>query len=187
MAPTELAKLDPEQEAILRKVVTESCVDMFTSSGFAVRLLDVGESVLVRSRGVVGFIGFGGEVRGSLMLAASKQLINNTAPVPSASGRLSESDLFDWTGEMANQLLGRIKRRFSELGRNFHASTPTAIGGRELERRFPLRAGVIDLVIEVGGEALSVCFEITPPDDGKIFPPSATPLAVMSEGDLELF
>jgi CheY-specific phosphatase CheX len=187
MTSAEPAELEPEQEAILRRVVTESCVEMFTSAGFVVRLLEVARSVPGGRDDIAGFIGFGGEVRGSLMLAATTQFFNSTAPAPDPSGRLSESDLFDWTGEMANQLLGRIKRRFCGLGRDFHASTPTAIGGRQLGRRFPHRAGVIDLVIGVGGDVLSICFEITPPIDGKIFPPSATPLAVSSEGDLHLF
>ena len=187
MASNQPSILEPEQEAMLRVVITEACVDMFTSGGFVVRLLDVSQSVPARAHDVAGFIGFAGDVRGSLMLAGSKQFFNSTSPVAGASERLTESDLYDWTGEMANQLLGRIKRRFCELGRDFHASTPTAIGGRELGRRFPARTGVIDLVVGVGGEILSVCFEITPPVGGKIFLPSAEPLEVSSEGDMLLF
>ena len=121
------------------------------------------------------------------MLAGTRQLLNSTSPLRSDCRTLSESDLFDWIGEMANQLLGRIKRRFCELGRDFHASTPSAILGREIGRRFPERAGVIDLVIGVGGDVLSVCFEITPPTDGEIFKASATPIVVSSEGDVLLF
>jgi CheY-specific phosphatase CheX len=184
---TDPPRLEPEQEAKVRSVVTEACVEMFTSCGFAVRLMDVVHPVPSRAHGIAGFIGFGGEVRGSLMLAGARQFFDSTSPVPGEGGRLSEVALYDWTGEMANQLLGRIKRRFCSLGRDFHASTPTAMGGRELGRRFPLRAGVIDLVFGVGGNVLSVCFEITPPASGKIFPDDADPMAVSTEGDLVLF
>lgn len=187
MATTDPPKLDPEQEAKVRVVVTEACVEMFTSCGFAVRLMDVVQPVPTRAHGIAGFIGFGGEVRGSLMLAGARQFFDSTSPVPGEGGRLTEAALYDWTGEMANQLLGRIKRRFCTLGRDFHASTPTAMGGRELGRRFPLRAGVIDLVFGVGGDVLSVCFEITPPPSGKIFSDDADPLEVSNEGDLVLF
>jgi chemotaxis protein CheX len=187
MAVTVPDRLEPEQEAKVRAVVIEACVDMFTTCGFVVRLLDLGAPLASRTNNIAGFIGFGGEIRGSLMLAGAKQLFNSTSPVAPEGGRLPDSALYDWAGEMANQLLGRIKRSFCSLGRDFHASTPTAIGGRELDRRFPLRAGVIDLVMGVGGDVLSVSFEITPPPSGKIFPEGAAPLAVSTEGDLVLF
>jgi CheY-specific phosphatase CheX len=179
--------LDRDQEATLRAMVTDACIEMFTSSGFSVRTIDLIAPVMSRAHDIAGFIGFGGAVRGSLMVAGPKQLFERTSPLSTEVGRLSEAELFDWTGEMANQLLGRIKRRFCGAGREFHASTPTAVGGRELGRRFPLRAGIIDLVFSVGGDVLSVCFEITPPPDGKIFPDDAKAIDVSAEGELVLF
>jgi len=172
---------------MLRAVVSDACAEMFTASGFAVRELDLTGPVMSRVHDIAGFIGFGGVVRGSLMIAGPKQLFQRTSPLSTDSKKLTEAELFDWTGEMANQLLGRIKRRFCGAGREFHASTPTALDGRELGRRFPLRAGIIDLVFSVGGDVLSVCFEITPPPDGKIFPDNATSIDVSEEGELVLF
>ena len=181
------AAMDAEQEATLRAVVTEAFGDLFTAYGFTVRLLDLAHPVASRSHDVVGFIGFAGDVRGSLVLSGPKQLFRRTSPLAGETGELPEPALFDWTAELANQLLGRIKRRFCTLGRDFHASTPTAIAGRELSRRFSPRAGVVDLVFGVGGDLLCLCFEITPPPDGKIFRPGAEPIQVSNEGDTLLF
>jgi len=181
------AAMDAEQEAILRAVVTEAFGDLFTAYGYTVRLLDLAHPVASRSHDVVGFIGFAGDVRGSLVLSGPKQLFRRTSPLAGEMGELPEPALFDWTAELANQLLGRIKRRFCTLGRDFHASTPTAVAGRELSRRFSPRAGVIDLVFGVGGDLLCLCFEITPPPDGKIFPSGAEPIPVSNEGDTLLF
>ena len=68
------APLDPEQEATVRAVVTECFGDLFTAYGFTVRLLDLAHPLASRSHDVVGFIGFGGDVRGSLVLSGPKQL-----------------------------------------------------------------------------------------------------------------
>ncbi|HEY8923298.1 MAG TPA: chemotaxis protein CheX [Polyangia bacterium] len=181
------AALDPEQEATLRAVVTESFGDLFTAYGFTVRLLDLTHPLASRSHDVVGFIGFAGDVRGSLVLSGPKQLFRRTSPLAGEAGDLPEPALFDWTAELANQLLGRIKRRFCMLGRDFHASTPTAIAGRELSRRFSPRTGVVDLVFGVGGDLLCLCFEITPPPNGKIFLSGAEAIQVSNEGDTLLF
>ena len=183
-------KLHVEQEVILRLILTEACAEMFTSSGFVVRLLDVSGPLPGRAHDIAGFIGFGGVVRGSLMIAGPKKLFRSTYPSELSDGnskRLSDPDLFDWTGEMANQILGRVKKGFCERGRDFDASTPTAMAGRELGRRFPGRAGALDLVFAVGGDVVSICFEITPPADGKIFPVPAEPIDVSVEGDMFLF
>jgi CheY-specific phosphatase CheX len=88
---------------------------------------------------------------------------------------------------MANQILGRVKRRFCERGRDFEASTPTAIAGRELGRRYPPRAGTINLAFATDTEVVAVCFEIVPPSDGRIFPEHAEPIRCEAEGEMVLF
>lgn len=182
-----VAPLIAGQQEILRTVVTEACVDMFTSCGFATRIVDLSGPVEKALQNLVGFIGFVGAVRGSLMISAPAGLFRLTHPELGSKIDLSKADLFDWTGEMTNQLLGRVKRRFCALGRDFQVSTPTAIEGRELVRRFPVRAGVLDLALLVGGHVLAVCFEVTPPVDGLVFPDPAQPMEVSSEGDVVLF
>jgi CheY-specific phosphatase CheX len=171
----------------LRVMVTDASVDMFTSCGFAVRVIDLNAPISPRKHDLAGFIGFAGALRGSLMISGPARVFHNTHPAALTATELSKTDLFDWTGEIANQLLGRIKRRFCERGRDFEASTPTAIEGRELVRRFPGRTGVLDLTLTVGGDIVSICFEVMAPADGQLFPEPAEPIEVSNEGELLLF
>lgn len=179
--------MDPDQYEILREVVTGACVDMFAGHGFSVRVIDLAGTLPTRLPDLAGFIGFAGAVRGSLMISGPSKLFRSTHPSLEGPANLSRADVFDWTGELANQLLGFVKRRFCERGRDFEVSTPTAIEGRELRRRFPGRAGVLDLVLAVGGDIVTICFEVTPPIVGKLFPDIAEPIAVSQEGELVLF
>ncbi|MES1164242.1 MAG: chemotaxis protein CheX [Verrucomicrobiota bacterium] len=179
--------MEDDQQELLRQVVTEACMDMFTSFGAAVRVLDLGSPLPHGNHDIAGFIGFAGAVRGSLMISGPSRLFSTTYPADKGGAKLAKADVFDWTGELANQLLGRVKRLFCARGRDFETSTPTAIEGRELGRRFPSRAGVLDLAFAVGGDVVSVCFEVTPPVEGKLFPEGAEPIASSSEGDVVLF
>ncbi len=179
--------LTAEQYEQLRLVVTDACVDMFTSSGFAVRVLSLNAPPPKHANDIAGVIGFAGAVRGTLMISARSQLFRSTNPAMDNATSPSDVDSSDWTGEMANQILGRVKRRFCERGRDFQADPPCAIEGREISRRFPDRAGVVDLALAVGGDLLLICFEVTPPIDGQLFPEAAQPIAVSSEGEMFLF
>ena len=67
------------------------------------------------------------------------------------------------------------------------AGFASTIAGREIARRFPARAGVVDLALTVGGDVALICFEVTPPPDGRLFPDPADPLQVSGEGELLLF
>lgn len=179
--------MDPRQYEILRELVTAACVDMLAGQGHAVRVIDLAATLPARLPNIVGFIGFAGSVRGSLMISGPSKLFRSTHPSGGGTESLSKMDLFDWVGELANQLLGSVKRRFCERGRDFEVSTPTAIEGRELKRRLPGRAGVLDLVLAVGGDLMTLCFEITPPGTDKLFPDIADPIVVSQEGELVLF
>ena len=194
MEPSSPAAKDParaalalEQHEQLRLVVTEACVEMFTSFGFAVRVIDVDVPPRMQAHDISAVIGFEGTVRGTLMVSARSHLFRSTNPVADGVVPLSDDDALDWTREMANQLLGRVKRRFCELGQDFHAGTPSAIAGREIARKFPARAGVVDLALTVGGDVALICFEVTPPLGGRLFPDPADPIPVSGEGEMFLF
>lgn len=171
----------------LRLVVTDACMDMFISCGFAVRVLSLTVPRTMHTNDIAGVIGFAGTVRGTLMVSARPHLFRSTSPALDDATFPGEIDSSDWTQEMANQLLGRVKRRFCERGRDFQASPPCAIEGREISRRFPDRAGVVDLALTVGGDLVLICFEVTPPVDGELFPEAAQPIAVSAEGEMFLF
>jgi CheY-specific phosphatase CheX len=181
------AALTRDQHEQLRLVVIEACIDMFTAFGFAVRVIDVDVPLRMHAHDVSAVIGFDGAVRGTLMVSARSHLFRSTNPVAAGVVPLSDDDVLDWTREMANQLLGRVKRRFCERGQDFQAGPSSTIAGREIARRFPARAGVVDLALTVGGDVASICFEVTPPPGGQLFPDPVNPIPVSGEGEVFLF
>jgi CheY-specific phosphatase CheX len=184
---SESNNLAREQEEEVRQVVTEACVDMLGACGLPVGKIAAGRLVALSEHDLAGFIGFTGRVRGSLIMAASSRIYAATFPMMPGSRQPSPDDLLDWVGEMANQTLGRIKRRFCERGLDFDTSTPTAVKGRHLGARTPTRDGIIDLVLTAGDELVSICFELVPPAEGPIFQGAVEAIPCSQEGDLVLF
>jgi len=159
---------------------------MITACGMPSGELDAGQMVSLSEHDIAGVIGFSGAVRGSLIIAGSSKAFASTfPPVPGAARTFPE--LLDWAGEMANQTLGRIKRRFCERGIDFDSSTPTSLKGRHIGARSPLRDGIIEIALTVGDEVISICFEIESPGGGDIFKTPAVPIPCSQEGDLVLF
>jgi CheY-specific phosphatase CheX len=186
---TELNKgvLGPEQEEIMRQAVTDASVDMLRSCGLPVASIAAGRLIALSEHDLAGFIGFTGRVRGSLIVAASSRTFSATFPMLPGSRPPSPDDLLDWAGELANQTLGRIKRRFCDRGMDFETSTPTAVKGRHIGARSPIREGIIDLVLTAGEELVSICFELVPPPDGQVFKSAVEAIPCSQEGDLVLF
>jgi CheY-specific phosphatase CheX len=179
--------LAPEQEQAVRVAVFDSCVDMLAACGQPAGPVDPGQMVSLSEHEIAGVIGFSGAVRGCLMIAASSKVFASTFPSPPQGSARPMPELLDWAGEMANQTLGRIKRRFCERGLDFDSCTPTALKGRHIGGRNPARDGIIELALTVGDEVVSVSFEIEAPGGGEIFKSSAEPIACSPEGALELF
>ena len=175
------------QEAILRTILADSFVDLLAACGQSAELVDEPGYVPSGEHHVAGFIGFTGVTRGSLVITASSALYRITYPLgPGSPMATSSRDILDWACEMANQTLGRIKRRFCERGVDFDVTTPSAVSGSQIERRRS-RPGVMDLMFRIGAEAISVGFEIVVPDDGVIFKENAEPIACAPAGDVVMF
>jgi chemotaxis protein CheX len=177
------AVLDPAQAAIVLALTTDACRDMFQTLGSPVELV---QEPTGPAPDICAFIGFSGPSRGTLMISSTSELFRSSYPSQTGSPP-SVVDLFDWAAEVANQLLGRIKRRFCERGVDFEVSAPTAVKGRDLGGRSPARAGACNLAFTIGNQTVGVCLEITPPDSGKIFREEAEPIGCAVEGDLVLF
>jgi CheY-specific phosphatase CheX len=87
-------------------------------------------------------IGFTSEnLRGFLMLTLDRDLASRSLPPNLREGAASEEILADWTGELSNQLLGRLKGRFCPAGIEISLSTPIVFTGKEMHR-FPNTAPI---------------------------------------------
>jgi CheY-specific phosphatase CheX len=119
---------------------------------YGVKVADAGsdwaESDEVLFSGVMGFIG--DRVRGTCLLAASKSTILATAP--------RDARPRDWVGELANQLVGRLKSKLMAHGVTIGVSTPVVLSGVRLS---PLpRSEVLPSVFETSSGRVLVWLEV---------------------------
>jgi CheY-specific phosphatase CheX len=113
--------------------------------------------------GVVGFTGLA--MRGTLLLATAFEVIAAARPGELRQRTLSKKSasdwilVRDWAGELANQVLGRIKNRLHRYGVSFDVSPPTALSGTALAFASP-RGPAPQLHIFMAGEQqVRFCFD----------------------------
>lgn len=86
--------------------------------------------------GVVGFTG--AAFRGTVLVASTFEVITLARPTRVRAKPLSKNSssdwimVRDWAGELANQVLGRIKNRLAAHGVVFDVSPPAALSGTAL-------------------------------------------------------
>jgi len=129
------------------------CVELFAAYG--VTLISnpaefiVSEEVLLS--GVIGFVG--PTLRGTCLL------VGNRSPIELSSPQKEHSR--DWVGELTNQLVGRLKRKFLGFGLEVALTTPVVLSGLHLRpmprgkltpRVFSTESGSIMIWVEVEAE-----------------------------------
>jgi CheY-specific phosphatase CheX len=138
--------------------------------------------------GILAIIGFGGDqIRGSLLLSASRGILSTSCPIENTAGPAADETLQDWGGELANQLLGRLKSRLLAHQVTILLGTPTTVSGIDLRvRSLPgelqstpvwLYSGSDWLVVRIGAVATSEVTLSSVPDPG----------SAAKEGDILLF
>lgn len=138
-------------ESVIETTVSEACIGLFED--YSLPLLRTttgpldGDSELL----YCGVVGFSGEqMRGSLLLATSREPLGRTSPTTDASFR-------EWIAELANQLLGRIKNKLIPRGVTLHLSTPIVLRGHHLA---PIpRAELVPFVFRCEGGYVCVWFD----------------------------
>ena len=101
--------------------------------------------------GVIGFVG--PTLRGTCLL------VGNRSPIELSSPQKEHSR--DWVGELTNQLVGRLKRKFLGFGLEVALTTPVVLSGLHLRpmprgkltpRVFSTESGSIMIWVEVEAE-----------------------------------
>jgi hypothetical protein len=89
---------------------------------------------------VLALISFTGrQVRGTLVLDASRELLARSYALAVPGVEPDEADLADWSAELANLLLGQIKCKLQSLGMTIQLSTPVVVEGEDLRARATMR------------------------------------------------
>jgi hypothetical protein len=138
-------------DQIIEQTVSESCISLFED--YALPLVRTvagpleGDSELL----YCGVVGFSGEqMRGSVLLATSREPLGRTSPTNDASFR-------EWIAELSNQLLGRVKNKLIPRGVTLHLSTPIVLRGHHLA---PIpRAEQVPFVFSCEGGYVCVWFD----------------------------
>ena len=108
--------------------IIDSCVDQCTTELFAAYGVELGASGRDHTAdiGYAAVIGFTGEsLRGTLLLAPARSIVERSQ----ASAGISDRD---WVGELANQLLGRIKNALLRYGAEIFVTTPLVLRGEHI-------------------------------------------------------
>jgi hypothetical protein len=115
-----------QNEEILEQTISAACVSLFEDYQLPLRRVKEGQVHDGTPLLFCGVVGFGGEqMKGSLLLATSREPLGRTSPTTDASLR-------EWIAELSNQLLGRIKNKLLSRGVTFHLLTPVVLRGEHI-------------------------------------------------------
>ena len=96
--------------------------------------------------------------------------------------------LVDWAGELANQLLGRIKNRLLHHRVELVMSTPVGLTGAKLARAQSSMPRKNHIILRATSGAVEVCFEAETDGEIEILEqPMGAEAGVASEGEIVFF
>lgn len=162
-----------ETTRAIQSLAGSACVELMQAYGVTLEATEGwADTDEVMFSGVMGFVG--DAVRGTCLLAAPQGTVIAAAP-QNAGAR-------DWVGELANQLVGRLKAKLLARGATIALSTPVVLRGVKLS---PLpRTDVQPVVFESTAGKVLVWLEVEIEDHFKLG--EERPL-VASEGELLVF
>ncbi len=165
-------------ESDLRSLMIECCIELFDA--YDVLLTpETGPTSRDHELVVSGIIGFSGEqLQGTLVLCATQALLD--------SPMFRDASSEDWIGELANQLLGRIKNRLLSYGITIFLSTPVTMRGSQLDPA-PRHDDIEPLHLRGQAEGAVVWFDVEPNDNIELQPIGNAETPAQREGDILLF
>ncbi len=176
----------------LRDCVLQCSRDVLSACAIPIGLDvdDIDDSGLEMSAQVATFIGFGGALlRGTLTLVAPFALLHAAYPIPiCAPAEVPEADVLDWSGELVNQLLGRIKNRLAPRGVEIMASTPKSLRADQPRIQRTTSTTICALQFSSGPARLGVWFDAVAINERSLFALTLPPgEACLLEGEVTLF
>jgi hypothetical protein len=180
---------------LVERLSGEACSQLFSAYGVALRRMPgptpVAESWNEEASG--GLVNFDGpSLSGSLVLAGTFRFLASCRPQEVRTRplkRSSSSDWIlvrDWTTELVNQLLGRIRNRLYARGVSLDARTPVALSGHSLLLALkPRRKPAVEFT-SPDGQILRLWLDVRAGFSIAAAPPRDA-AAVPGEGDVILF
>jgi CheY-specific phosphatase CheX len=159
----------------LMRDLTKTCsVELFETYGVSIRAVDELPEVSVELAGIIGFTRQ--HMRGAMIVGTTSAVLEKShASAHNTSRR-------DWSAELANQLLGRVKNRMVARGVDVQMTTPLALRGKALTVDDEGQMEVFDFEGLEGCVRVWLDLELS----GKV-EVRATEEKIASEGDMMLF
>jgi hypothetical protein len=184
---------------VLADLVTSSCMELFAAYGVA---LDRKQAALLAAKpaspeaSAGGMVNFSGPlVGGSLLLVAPFAFLAECRPDPLRTRQLamsSSSDWIlvrDWSMELSNQLVGRLRNRLYDRDVTVDVRGPTAVSGHPLAITIGGRKGEPMQFVTPQKHLVGVWMDVTtsPGFDAAMARKPVAPGASAKEGDVLLF
>jgi CheY-specific phosphatase CheX len=175
-------------EEIFHQTLRDACDSLFESMPLNV-LAAVGRdrSCELNEQQLASMIGFAGpHVRGSLLVRAPISFFSGTYPKLQKEGPHGMREVSDWAGEVANQLLGRLKNQLLRHGLAFSVATPATVFGAFLQEGIPAE-GSLTLRFPWQEDEISVRFDVSFDGAALISEEPAAECVPLAAGDALLF
>jgi CheY-specific phosphatase CheX len=173
----------------LRRLVVTSTLHVLPACGLHVTeptdpIVDDSEE-----KQVVAFLGFTGDaLRGTIAVVAPLELLRSAYPLPLADTAQWQVEVFDWAGEIANRLIGRVRSALALRGVMIEASTPRVMQGEQLHVTRSTQGTVCSAYFPAGPSWVRVWFDATSADERPLFSGgSVAPASIPAEGEPVLF
>ena len=178
----ELVGASMEAVSLIDGLVQDSTRSLFTDYGLAMNLDGSPVAKTLPSVQLIAMIGFSSDaLSGSLLIALPNEILQRTLPAP-------DSNLADWGGELANQLLGRLKNQLLHYQVAINLSLPVVVsgGGFSLPAKTRQMTRYLSFVSEAGRMFVRMEMELLP-DVELVREQQNSAEAGMDEGELLLF
>jgi CheY-specific phosphatase CheX len=173
----------------LRRLVVASTLHVLPACGLQVTEPTDPVADESEEKQVVAFLGFTGDaLRGTIAVVAPLELLRSAYPLPLADKAQWQVEVFDWAGEIANRLIGRVRSGLALRGVMIEASTPRVMQGEQLHVTRSTQGTVCSAYFPAGPSWVRVWFDATSADERPLFSGSSTaPASIPAEGEPVLF
>jgi len=146
------------EQVCLNEVLIESAKEVFETMIFTDLAETTEPDQNVEGQALLGSITFDGDIEGCLavcfsMVCAKTIALNMLGMEPDE--KISEGDINDAIGEIANMVMGGVKSRLKDNTKNINVSIPTVVSGSELKNSLGDGAERISVMVNIEDEHIA--------------------------------
>jgi CheY-specific phosphatase CheX len=177
--------MNAESLSRIDSFLSSAIAELFASHGLSLKEIEYrGQGIDVPFASTIGFTS--AQLVGVLVLTLCRDLAERSLPANLKNGEVADEIIADWTGELSNQALGRLKNRFYSSGVEITLSTPTVFAGKEL-RHFSQPSVIYRSIMFEGDGILLAEFQADYAEGFEIGEAATTAEEIPPEGEVLFF